>query len=168
MRSIRHLFALFAFVVALAATPALASGPLLLFTGTSPTLSFTPSDCQVGVQTCTAIFTNQGTGTIAGHPKLTWRYEERGTVLPNLTQVIDSATYTIALKAKPKKSVVLHVIPSTYTVSYDDPATAPCSHGSFSASTVEGAFIQGTFECLGGLPAASMEFTITAGPAMPD
>jgi hypothetical protein len=163
---IRRLFALLAVVVALAATPALAASPILHFTGASPTLSFSPSDCQIGVDTCTAIFTNQGTGTISGQPKLIWRYEERGRVLPNLTQEIDSATYTIALKAKPNKSVVLHVIPSTYTVSYDDPATAPCSHGSFSASTVEGAFIQGTFDCLGGLPAASMEFTITGGPSI--
>ena len=164
MRSIQRLFALLAIVVALIATPALAATPVLQFTGASPTLSFSPSTCQIGIEWCTTIFTNKGTGTIDGQPALTWQYEERGTVLPNLTQVIDSATYTIALKAKPKKKVVLHVIPSTYTASYDNPATAPCSHGTFSASTVEGAFIQGSFDCLGGFPAASMTFTITGSP----
>jgi hypothetical protein len=168
MGSIRRLFALLALVVALAATPAVAAAPQLHFSGATPTLAFTPATCQVGIQTCTYVFTNQGTGTVSGGPELTWRYEERGTLLPGLVLAIDAATYTIALKAKPKKSVVLHVIPSTYTASYDNPATAPCSTGTFSASTVEGAFIQGTFDCLGGLPAAKMDFTITAGPAMPE
>jgi hypothetical protein len=157
-----------ALLVALGATPAAAAVTLpMRFTGASPTLSFQPRSCQVGTQTCAYVFTNEGTGTILGRKALSWRYEERGTVLPGLGQRIDTATYTIALlkgkKGRPGRPVVLHVIPSTYMVSYDDPATAPCSSGRFSAKTREGATVRGTFDCYRGVPSGSMEFTIELG-----
>jgi hypothetical protein len=167
MRVMRAILLTLALLVAFGATPAAAAGPVLHFSGASPTLAFTPSGCQLGAQTCGYVFTNQGTGTILGRPALTWKYDERGTVFPNFTQAINSATYTIALvkgrNGRPGKPVVLHVIPSTYMVTYDNPATAPCSHGTFSAKSREGVTIRGTFDCLGGLPSAFMEFTLEIG-----
>jgi hypothetical protein len=171
MRGLRVVFLMLALLVAFGATPAAAAVKLPMeFSGASPTLAFQPPTCQVGVQTCAYIFTNQGTGTILGRTALSWYYDERGTVLPGLGQRIDSATYTIALlkgkKGKPGKPVVLHVIPSSYMVTYDNPATAPCSSGTFSARTREGATVRGTFDCYGGVPSGSMEFTIELGSHM--
>jgi hypothetical protein len=161
---------LLALFVAFGATPAAAAKLKLpiSFTGASPTLSFGPSTCRVGIDTCTYVFTNQGTGTMLGKKTLSWHLEERGTVLPGLALRLDSATYTIALlkgkKGKPGKPVRLHVIPSTYFVTYDNPATAPCSPGTFTSRTYEGPIIRGTFDCLGGppngVPAGIMNFTI--------
>ena len=166
MHRIRAGFVALALVVAVGATPALATAPVFHFAGASPSLAFGPPTCQVGVQTCTYEFTNEGTGSVGGRT-VTWRYEERGTVLPDLGQRVDAATYALVPlkgdKEKPGKAVVLRVVPGSYRVSYDDPATAPCSSGTFSADTEEGAVVQGTFACLGGLPSASMDFTIDLG-----
>jgi hypothetical protein len=156
-----------ALFVAVGATPALAAKPLVQLSGASPTLSFDPPTCFLGHATCAYVFTNEGTGTALGNRTVTWRYEERGTVLPGLGQRIDAAAYTVTLvkgkKEKPAGSVVLHVIPSSNVVTYDDPNVAPCGTGTFSQRTVEGATIRGTFGCPGGLPSGSMEFTVELG-----
>jgi hypothetical protein len=180
MRAIRGVFLALALFVTFGVTPAFAAKPALQLAGASPTLAFGPADCAVGQQTCTYVFTNEGTGTVLGKKALTFRYEERGTVLPGLGQRIDTATYTIALlkgkKEKPGKPVVLHVIPSTNDVRYDNPAAAPCTTGTFSQRTVEGAVITGTFGTVpgqggvcppdGGVPSGSMQFTIELNPKL--
>jgi hypothetical protein len=167
MHCIRASVLALALLVAIGGTPALAAKPALELSGASPTLSFAPTTCNLGVDTCTYVFTNSGTGTLGDKKPVTWVYAESGTLLPGFEQDVSAATYTIVrLKGKnekPGKPVVLHVIQSTYQVSYDNPATAPCSTGAFSAVLEEGAVVHGTFDCLGGLPSASMEFTIERG-----
>ena len=63
-------------------------------------------------------------------------YKENGTFLPQ--PVLDSAAYTVTPEGgHSKHSLVFDVIPSTYKLTYDNPAAAPCSTGKFSYSLVE-------------------------------
>ena len=170
MLRLRAAFVALALFMAVGVTPALAAKPALQLSGASPTLAFDPANCNVGVDTCTYVFTNTGTGTAQGNRTVVWHYEEHGTVLPGFDQQVASGTYTLTVvkgkKAKPDGTVVLHVIPSSNVVTYDDPATAPCSTGRFSQRAVEGATISGTFGCPGGVPSGSMQFTVELSPKL--
>jgi hypothetical protein len=147
------------------AVPALADAPILRLEGASPTFAFTPTGSTAG----TYVFTNGGEGTLRGD-RVTWTYEERGTVdFANLSQVVDTAAYAVVryhgANERASEPFVFHVVPSTYAVAYTGAGTPPCTTGTFSARLREGATVQGTFDCLGGLPSGSMEFTIERGGA---
>ena len=157
------LLALVLFVAS--AVPALADKPVLHLEGASPTFAFTPTGPTAG----TYVFTNSGEGTLRGD-RVTWTYEERGTVdFADLSQVVDTATYAVVrykgAKEKASEPFVFHVVPSTYQVAYTGSGAPPCTTGTFSARLKEGATVQGTFDCVGGVPSGSMEFTIERGGA---
>jgi len=111
-------------------------------------------------------YTNHGSGTLAGVLPLLWQYDEKGSVLTPSSSTIHSAEYDIEPQARPSIKVVLHVITSSYVIHYDNPATAPCSTGSFSYRFAEGASAHGTFAPLavpgGCMPTYSMDVTIQA------
>src|SRR5687768_847025 len=98
-----------ALFVAVGATPALAARTIPQLVGASATLAFGPPTCQLGQQTCTYVFSNQGTAR--GERSVTWRYDEQGTVFADFSQEIASATYTITVldgkSGKPAETIVL-------------------------------------------------------------
>ena len=163
-------FRLTPFLLALAllagsVVPAFAEQPVLHLEGATPTFAFTPT----GPTTGTYVFTNSGDGTLRGD-RVTWTYEERGAVdFADLSQVVDTASYAVVrYKGKKEKAsapFVFHVVPSTYRVEYTGAGAPPCTTGTFSARLKEGATVQGTFGCVGGVPSGSMEFTIERGGA---
>ena len=160
MNLIRRVFVVLALFLALGATPALADKPVLQLQGSNPTLAFDPTS----PTTASYVFTNSGTGTLRAE-QVTWTYEERGTVdFTNSAQVVDSASYAIVqVKGKKEKTTVFDVDPGTYQVEYTGPGPIPCTTGTFSARLKQGAFVQGTFDCVNGVPSASMDFTIERG-----
>jgi hypothetical protein len=115
------------------------------------------------------VYLNSGTGTYKEKHPVVWTYDERGAYeMATLAQSLESLTYTVTRlhgkDQKPGKTVVLHVIPSSYHVTYEDPNSPnPCQKGTFTSLLVEGGSVSGTFTCVNGVPAAQMDFTIEKG-----
>ncbi|MEA2642776.1 MAG: hypothetical protein QOF51_4170 [Chloroflexota bacterium] len=150
--------------------------------GASPTLTFGPPSVP-GAQ-ADYIYTNHGDGTVRlmrgnserdGHEDnpgarlaVLWSYREHGSAFSASAGQIDDAAYTITgARALGSHPLILHVIPSTYKLHYDNPATAPCSTGSFSYAVQEDASVNGTFAPLitsgGCFPTYSLDIFVVPG-----